>query len=115
VNVPARRSSAQIPESVAFDKGKTEYDNQLAKMEQKKKASAELRESHRKRKLGVWLNQIKANLATYPTAPADGMVIYGTTGWKIQVGDREVVVPLVRLPDLKEMEVLAPGQRRRPL
>jgi len=99
---------------LAFDKGKTEYENQLAKIEQKKREqAAELQvKVIEKDKLGVRLNQIKANLAGMTlTAPADGMVIYGEH-WmerrKIQVGDMVWGgFPLVRLPDLKEMEVLA--------
>lgn len=116
VNVPAsvvpRRKYQE--NQLAFDKGKTEYENQLAKIEQKKKEQAA--ELHvkviEKDKLGVRLNQIKANLASMTlTAPADGMVIYGDH-WmerrKIQVGDMVWGgFPLVRLPDLKEMEVLA--------
>ena len=99
---------------LAFDKGKTEYENQLAKIEQKKKEqAAELQvKVIEKDKLGVRLNQIKANLASMTlTATADGMVIYGEH-WmerrKIQVGDMVWGgFPLVRLPDLKDMEVLA--------
>jgi HlyD family secretion protein len=99
---------------LAFDKGKTEYDNQLAKIEQKKKEqAAELQvKVIEKDKLGVQLNQVKANLASMTlSAPADGMVIYGDH-WmerrKIQVGDMVWGgFPLVRLPDLKDMEVLA--------
>jgi HlyD family secretion protein len=116
VNVPAtvipRRKYQE--NQLAFDKGKTEYENQLAKMEQKKKEqAAELQvKVIEKDKLGVRLNQIKANLASMTlTAPADGMAIYGDH-WmerrKIQVGDMVWGgFPLVRLPDLKEMEVLA--------
>ena len=99
---------------LAFDKGKTEYENQLNKIEQKKREqAAELKvKVIEKDKLGVQLNQVKANLASMTlTAPADGMVIYGDH-WmerrKIQVGDMVWGgFPLVRLPDLKEMEVLA--------
>lgn len=116
VNVPAtvvpRRKYQE--NQLAYDKGKTEYDNQLAKIEQKKKEqAAELQvKVIEKDKLGVRLNQIKANLASMTlTAPADGMVIYGDH-WmerrKIQVGDMVWGgFPLVRLPDLKDMEVLA--------
>lgn len=116
VNVPAtvvpRRKYQE--NQLAFDKGKTEYENQLAKITQKKKEqAAELQvKVIEKDKLGVQLNQIKANLASMTlTAPADGMVIYGDH-WmerrKIQVGDMVWGgFPLVRLPDLKEMEVLA--------
>jgi len=99
---------------LAFEKAKTEYDNQLAKIEQKKKEqAAELQvKVIEKDKQGVQLSQIKANLASMTlTAPADGMVIYGDH-WmerrKIQVGDMVWGgFPLVRLPDLKDMEVLA--------
>jgi len=99
---------------LAFEKAKTEYENQLAKIEQKKKEqAAEVQvKVIEKDKLGVQLSQIKANLANLTlTAPADGMVIYGDH-WmerrKIQVGDMVWGgFPLVRLPDLKEMEVLA--------
>lgn len=99
---------------LGFEKARTEYENQLAKIEQKKKEQAAELEVKviEKEKLGVQLNQIKANLASLAlTAPAEGMVIYGDH-WmerrKIQAGD--VVwggFPLVLLPDLKEMEVLA--------
>ncbi len=116
VNVPVtvvpRRKYQE--NQLAFDKGKTEYENQIAKIEQKKREQeAELQvKVIEKEKLGVSLNQIKANLASMTlTAPADGMVIYGDH-WmerrKIQVGDMVWGgFPLVRLPDLKEMEVLA--------
>ena len=116
VNVPAtvipRRKYQE--NQLAFDKGKTEYENQLAKIAQKKKEqAAELQvKVIEKDKLGVRLNQIKANLASMTlTAPADGMAIYGDH-WmerrKIQVGDMVWGgFPLVRLPDLKDMEVLA--------
>jgi multidrug resistance efflux pump len=116
VRVPAglleRRKNQEY--KLAFEKTKTEYENQLAKIEQKKKEqAAELQvKVIEKDKLGVQLSQIKANLANMTlTSPADGMVIYGDH-WmerrKIQVGDMVWGgFPLVRLPDLKEMEVLA--------
>lgn len=99
---------------LAYEKTKTEYENQLTKIEQKKKEqAAELQvKIIEKEKLGVQLNQVKSNLAGMNLkAPADGMVIYSDHWYerrKIQVGD--VVwggFPLVRLPDLKEMEVMA--------
>ena len=99
---------------LALEKTKTEYENQLTKIEQKKREqAAELQvKVIEKGKLGVQLNQIKSNLASMNLkAPADGMVIYSDHWYerrKIQVGD--VVwggFPLVRLPDLKEMEVMA--------
>jgi HlyD family secretion protein len=118
--IDAKIPSGVVPRRIyqesqlAFEKAKTEYDNQLAKIEQKKKEqAAELQvKVIEKEKLGVELNQIKANLAGMTlTAPADGMVIYGDH-WmerrKLQIGD--VVwggFPLIRLPDLKAMEVLA--------
>src|SRR5207253_471792 len=93
---------------------KTEYENQLSKIEQKKKEqAAELQvKTIEKSKLEVQLNQAKGNLSGMNLkAPADGMVIY-VDHWnerrKLQVGD--VVwggMPIVRLPDLSEMEVLA--------
>jgi HlyD family secretion protein len=112
VNVLPRRKYQE--NQLAYDKGKTEYENQLSKIDEKKKEqAAELQvKVIEKEKLGVRLNQIKANLASMTlTAPADGMVIYGDH-WmerrKIQVGDMVWGgFPLVRLPDLKDMEVLA--------
>ncbi|PYT04814.1 MAG: hypothetical protein DMF60_14085 [Acidobacteria bacterium] len=116
VKVPASVVPRRVfqESQLAFDKGKTEYENQLTKIEQKKKEqAAELQvKVIEKDKLGVQLNQVKANLASMTlTAPADGMVIYGDH-WmerrKIQVGDMVWGgFPLVRLPDLKAMEVLA--------
>jgi HlyD family secretion protein len=99
---------------LAYEKTKAEYENQLTKIEQKKKEqAAELQvKVIEKEKLGVQLNQVKSNLdGMNLKAPADGMVIYSDHWYerrKIQVGD--VVwggFPLVRLPDLKEMEVMA--------
>jgi multidrug resistance efflux pump len=101
-------------DQLAHEKAKTEYENQLTKIEQKKKEqAAELQvKVIDKNKLGVQLDQIKSNLAGMNLkAPADGMVIYSDHWYerrKIQVGD--VVwggLPLVRLPELKEMEVMA--------
>ena len=101
-------------DQLAHEKAKAEYENQLTKIEQKKKEqAAELQvKVIDKNKLGVQLDQIKSNLAGMNLkAPADGMVIYSDHWYerrKIQVGD--VVwggLPLVRLPELKEMEVMA--------
>ncbi len=116
VRVPAgivpRRKHQE--DQLAHEKAKTEYENQLTKIEQKKKEqAAELQvKVIDKNKLGVQLDQIKSNLAGMNLkAPADGMVIYSDHWYerrKIQVGD--VVwggFPLVRLPELKEMEVMA--------
>lgn len=110
--VQARREYQEA--QLALEKSKTEYDNHLAKIEQKKKEqSAELQvKSIEKEKLVVQLNRAKSNLdGMRIKAPTDGMVIYNEH-WnerrKLQVGD---VVwggwPIIRLPDLTEMEVLA--------
>ncbi len=110
--VLARREFQEA--QLALEKAKTEYDNHLAKIEQKKKEfAAELQVKTIDRdKLKVQLDRAKGNLdGMRIKAPADGMVLYGEH-WegrrKMQVGD---VVwggwPIVRLPDLTEMEVLA--------
>ena len=110
--VQARREFQEA--QLALEKAKTEYDNHLAKIEQKKKEfAAELQvKGIDKQKLQVQLDRAKANLdGMRIKAPADGMVLYAEH-WegrrKMQVGD---VVwggwPIVRLPDLTEMEVLA--------
>jgi HlyD family secretion protein len=99
---------------LALEKARTEYENHLLKIEQKKKEqAAELQVKIIERdKLKVQYDRARANLnGMRILAPADGMVIYNEH-WnerrKIQVGD---VVwsgwPLIRLPDLSEMEVLA--------
>jgi HlyD family secretion protein len=118
--VKARAPASVIPRrdfqenALTLEKAKTEYDNHLAKIEQKKKEqAAELQVKVIERdKLKVQLNQAQSNLDGMTIkAPADGMVIY-SDHWaerrKLQVGD--VVwggFPVVRLPDLQEMEVLA--------
>jgi len=110
--VQARREYQEA--QLTLEKSKTEYENQLAKIEQKKKEqSAELQVKNiEKEKLVVQLNRAKSNLdGMRIKAPTDGMVIYNEH-WnerrKMQVGD---VVwggwPIIRLPDLTEMEVLA--------
>ncbi len=110
--VQARREFQEA--QLALEKAKTEYNNQIAKIEQKKKEfAAELQvKTIDKQKLQVQLDRAKANLdGMRIKAPADGMVLYAEH-WegrrKMQVGD---VVwggwPIVRLPDLTEMEVLA--------
>jgi multidrug resistance efflux pump len=99
---------------LTLEKSKTEYDNHLAKIEQKKKEqAAEVQvKTIDKSKLDVQLNRAKSNLdGMRIKAPSDGMVIYNEH-WnerrKLQVGD---VIwggwPIIRLPDLTEMEVLA--------
>ncbi len=97
-----------------LEKTRTEYENQLAKIENKKRENAaELQVKTIERdKLKVQLDQARSKLSGVNIrAPSDGMVIY-TDHWmerrKIQVGD--VVwggFPLVNLPDLSEMEVVA--------
>jgi HlyD family secretion protein len=99
---------------LALEKAKTEYENHLNKIEQKKKEqAAELQvKTIEKEKLKVQLDRAKSNLeAMRIKAPTDGMVLYNDH-WnerrKIQIGD--VVwggFPIVRLPDLTEMETLA--------
>src|SRR5262247_3377993 len=99
---------------LALEKAKTEYDNHLNKIEQKKKEqAAELQvKIIEKDKLNVQLDRAKNNLdGMRIKAPTDGMALYNDH-WnerrKLQIGD---VVwggwPVVRLPDLTEMEVLA--------
>jgi multidrug resistance efflux pump len=101
---------------LALEKSKTEYENHLSKIEQKKKEQAA--DLHVKTidndKLKVQLNRDKSYLnGMQLKAPADGMVIYcDHWNWnerrKLQVGDMVWMgVPIVRLPDLTEMEVLA--------
>jgi HlyD family secretion protein len=95
-------------------KTKAEYEAQLKKIEDKKKEqAAELEvKTIEKQKLKIQMDQARADLAGMNIkAPADGMVIYANH-WaerrKIQVGD--VVwggFPIVTLPDLSAMEVLA--------
>jgi HlyD family secretion protein len=99
---------------LALEKSKTEYENHLNKIEQKKKEqAAELQvKTIEKDKLQVQLDRARSNLDEMRIkAPTDGMVLYNDH-WnerrKLQVGD--VVwggFPIVRLPDLAEMEVLA--------
>jgi HlyD family secretion protein len=99
---------------LALDKARTEYDNHVAKIAQKKKEqAAELQvKVIEKEKLEVALRRARANLdAMNVRAPAEGMVIY-TDHWnerrKLQVGDMVWGgLPVVRLPDLREMEVAA--------
>ncbi len=99
---------------LALEKGKTEYENHLNKIEQKKKEqAAELQvKIIEKDKLKVQLDRARSDLDGMKIkAPTDGMVLYNDH-WnerrKLQIGD---VVwpgwPVVQLPDLTEMEVLA--------
>lgn len=97
-----------------LEKTRTEYENQIRKIEQKKKEqAAEIQVSTiDKDKLTLQLKKSKNNLAGMTlTAPAEGMVIYNEH-WneqrKVQIGD--VIwggFPVVTLPDLHEMEVTA--------
>ncbi|MGE0131642.1 MAG: efflux RND transporter periplasmic adaptor subunit [Blastocatellales bacterium] len=99
---------------LALEKSKTEYENHLNKIEQKKKEqTAELQvKIIEKEKLKVQLDRAKSDLEGMRIkAPTDGMALYNEH-WnerrKLQIGD---VVwggwPVVQLPDLTQMEVLA--------
>jgi HlyD family secretion protein len=99
---------------LALEKSKTEYENHLNKIEQKKKEQgAELQvKVIEKEKLQVQLDRARNDLdGMRIKAPTGGMVLYNDH-WnerrKLQVGD---LVwggwPVVQLPDLTEMEVLA--------
>jgi HlyD family secretion protein len=99
---------------LTLEKAKTEYENHLNKIEQKKKEqAAELQvKIIEKEKLKVQIDRAKSDLdGMKMKAPTDGMVLYNehyNERRKLQVGD---VVwpgwPVVQLPDLTEMEVLA--------
>jgi HlyD family secretion protein len=99
---------------LALEKGKTEYENHLNKIEQKKQEqAAELQvKIIEKEKLKVQLDQAKSDLDGMKIkAPTDGMVLYNDH-WnerrKLQIGDLVWPGwPVVQLPDLTEMEVLA--------
>jgi HlyD family secretion protein len=112
--VQARRDYQEA--QLALEKAKTEYENHLKKIDQKKKEqSAELQvKIIDNDKLKVQLNRDKSYLdGMQIKAPADGMVIYcDHWNWnekrKLQAGDMVWMgVPIVRLPDLTEMEVVA--------
>jgi RND family efflux transporter MFP subunit len=97
-----------------LEKTKTEYENHLAKIAQKKREfTADLQvKTIEKQRAENQLEQSKTGLRGMQIkAPTDGMVLY-TDHWnerrKVQVGD--VVwggLPILSLPDLDEMEVLA--------
>jgi multidrug resistance efflux pump len=99
---------------LALEKGKTEYENHLNKIEQKKQEqAAELQvKIIEKEKLKVQLDRAKSDMDGMKIkAPTDGMVLYNDH-WnerrKLQVGDLVWPGwPVVQLPDLTEMEVLA--------
>jgi HlyD family secretion protein len=99
---------------LALEKGKTEYENHLNKIEQKKKEqAAELQvKIIEKDKLKVQLDQAKSDLDEMKIkAPTDGMVLYNdhyNERRKLQIGDLVWPGwPVEQLPDLTEMEVLA--------
>ncbi len=97
-----------------LDKARTEYETQQAKIEQKKREfTAELQvKTIEKQKTEGQLAQAKVGLNRMQIkAPTEGMVLY-TEHWnerrKLQIGD--VIwggLPIVTLPDLTEMEVVA--------
>ncbi len=99
---------------LALEKAKTEYENHLNKIEQKKKEQvAELQvKIIEKEKLKVQLDRARSDLdGMRIKAPTDGMVLYNDH-WnerrKLQMGDLVWPGwPVVQLPDLTEMEVLA--------
>lgn len=99
---------------LALEKSKTEYENHLNKIEQKKKEqAAELQvKIIEKEKLKVQLDRARSEVdGMRIKAPTDGMVLYNDH-WnerrKLQIGDLVWAGwPVVQLPDLTEMEVLA--------
>ncbi|HEY7182945.1 MAG TPA: HlyD family efflux transporter periplasmic adaptor subunit [Blastocatellia bacterium] len=99
---------------LALEKSKTEYENHMNKIEQKKKEqAAELRvKIIEKEKLMVQLDRAKSDLnGMRIKAPTGGMVLYNdhyNERRKLQIGDMVWPGwPVVQLPDLTEMEVLA--------
>ena len=112
VDVVPRREYQE--KQFALEKAKTEYDNHLAKIAQKKREfAADLQvKTIEKQRAENQLEQAKSGLKGMQIkAPTDGMVLY-TDHWnerrKVQVGD--VVwggLPILSLPDLNEMEVVA--------
>ncbi|HKX26675.1 MAG TPA: efflux RND transporter periplasmic adaptor subunit, partial [Blastocatellia bacterium] len=110
--VLARREYQEA--QLTLEKSKTEYENQLNKIEKKRQEqAAELQvKIIDKEKMKVQLDRDKSNLSGMQIkAPTDGMVIYGDH-WmerrKLQIGDLVWIGwPILRLPDLTEMEVYA--------
>lgn len=100
---------------LALSKAKAEYEIQLEKIEQKKKENAAALQVKliEREKLTAQLQKAKNDLSNMEMrATSEGMVLYADH-WnerrKIQVGD--VVwggFPVVSLPDLSQMEVIAP-------
>jgi HlyD family secretion protein len=99
---------------LALEKARTEYENHLNKIEQKKKEqAAELQvKIIEKEKLKVQLDRARSELdGMRIKAPTDGMILYNDH-WnerrKLQIGDLVWPGwPVEQLPDLTEMEVLA--------
>jgi multidrug resistance efflux pump len=112
IEVVSRREYQEA--QLAREKSKTEYDNHLSKIEQKKKEqAAELQvKIIEKDKLQVQLDRARSTLGGMKIkAPTDGMVLYNDH-WnerrKLQIGDLVWPGwPVVQLPDLTEMEVYA--------
>ena len=111
--VQARREYQDA--QLTLEKTRTEYENQLSKIAQKKKeqsADLEVKKIDRE-KISVQVERARSGLKGMRLdAPSDGMVIY-SDHWnerrKIQVGDMVWGgFPIVTLPDLTEMEVIAP-------
>ena len=99
---------------LVFEKAKAEYDSQQTKIEQQKKQNAaEIQvKVIEKNKLKVQYDRAMNELETMTArAPTDGMVVYSDHWFerrKVQIGD--VIwggFPIVRLPDLRTMEVVA--------
>jgi multidrug efflux pump subunit AcrA (membrane-fusion protein) len=111
--VQARREYQDA--QLTLEKTRTEYENQLNKIEQKKKEQAAELEVKRidREKISVQVERARSGLQGMRLdAPSDGMVIY-SDHWnerrKIQIGDMVWGgFPIVTLPDLTEMEVIAP-------
>jgi len=110
--VPRRDYQENI---LAQEKAKTEHENQLGKIEQRKKEqAADLQVKLIERgKLNTQIEQARSTLSTMNIkAPAEGMVIYNDhydERRKMQIGDTIWGgYPVVFLPDMNEMEVLAP-------
>lgn len=114
-NVPKQLvSRRELQEKqLAFEKAKTEFDNQTTKIEQKKKEqAAELRMAEievGKLKFQVEQTKLELNQLTI-TADTDGIVVYSTFGnerRKFQIGDTVGWgASVLQLPDLTRMEAV---------
>ncbi|MBX7223266.1 MAG: efflux RND transporter periplasmic adaptor subunit [Blastocatellia bacterium] len=118
------RTYGSAPETVArrdlqqkqlnFDKAQTEYNALLARIDQKKReqqAEQQLNQIDLD-KVSEQLRVAKESLKEMTiNATSDGMVIYSVMNWgerrKIQVGDSVFFMPVLTVPDLNEMEILA--------